>query len=422
MTTATIIQTLSRSPAVAWREAIEELQRRKLRTLLTLLGLIFGVGAIVAMQGVGEGSRREALRLVESLGLHNLIAEHKEQDAETLRETRVRSLGLTRADAQAVVQVVPDAELYAAEKKIRVYAAFSDEGAGDVQASGVSANYFSLAALHLANGRALADADDATLANVAVLGWQAAHTLFPNGAAIGKLVKVNHVWLRVVGVLADRDLGADKFEGVALGAESNRIYLPLASALARFRIAPIEDEVDRILISVRNPERLAVGARVMTQVLDQRHAGANDYSLIVPQQLYRQNQKTQRIFSIVMGSIAAVSLLVGGIGIMNIMLANVLERRREIGLLRALGARRHDIVVRFLREAVVICTIGALIGLVFGALLAYLIAVFAGWQVAWSPLAIFASVALCAAVGIAFAVYPAQQAARLDPITAIRAE
>jgi putative ABC transport system permease protein len=159
---------------------------------------------------------------------------------------------------------------------------------------------------------------------------------------------------------------------------------------------------------------------VLGQVLDQRHAGVDDYQLVVPQQLYRQNQQTQRIFSIVMGSIAGVSLLVGGIGIMNIMLANVLERRREIGLLRAIGARRQDIVVRFLREAVVICTAGALIGLLFGAALAYGIALFAGWQVAWEPTGILASVVACLAIGLVFSFYPARQAAALDPIAAIR--
>ncbi|MDN5924701.1 MAG: FtsX-like permease family protein, partial [Xanthomonadales bacterium] len=154
----------------------------------------------------------------------------------------------------------------------------------------------------------------------------------------------------------------------------------------------------------------------------QRHGGADDTAIIVPQQLYRQNQKTQRIFSIVMGSIAGVSLLVGGIGIMNIMLANVLERRREIGLLRAIGARRNDIIARFLREAIVICASGAIIGLLFGAILAYLIAAFAGWHVAWAPLPIFGSALLCAGIGLAFSVYPARQAAALDPIEAIRAE
>jgi putative ABC transport system permease protein len=406
----------------AWREAIEALARRKLRTLLTLLGMIFGVAAIVAMQGVGEGSRREALKLVESLGLHNLIVEAKPQDQDTLKEIRARSLGLSEADARAALAVVPSAERYAAEKRVHRWGVFSDEGQSDAEVSGISPDYFTLAALRVAQGRALDAKDNDTLAAVAVLGAQAAHDLFPDGKALGHLVKVNQVWLRVVGVLADRDLGQDKFEGVSLGADANRVFVPLESAHARFRFQPMEDEVDRFLLRLKDPETLAAGARVLTQVLDQRHAGAADYRMVVPQQLYRQNQKTQRIFSIVMGSIAGVSLLVGGIGIMNIMLANVLERRREIGLLRAIGARRGDIVKRFLREAVVICTSGATIGLLCGALLAYAIALFAGWKVAWEPFGVFASVLACVLIGLAFSIYPARQAAALDPIAAIRDE
>jgi putative ABC transport system permease protein len=408
--------------ASVWREAIEELWRRRLRTLLTLLGLIFGVGAIVAMQGVGEGSKREALRLVESLGLRNLIVERVAVDPETQKESRARSLGLSLADARAAVAVVPGAERFAAEKRIHTFAVFSDQAQATAQASGVSADYFALSSLHVAEGRTLSADDDDKLAAVAVLGHQAAHELFPDGHALDRMVKVNHVWLRVVGVLADRDLGKDKFEGVALGVESDRIFIPLASTLARFRFPPIEDEIDRFMLGLKDPEQLAAGARVLSAVLDQRHGGVTDYTLIVPQQLYRQNQKTQQIFSIVMSAIAGVSLLVGGIGIMNIMLANVLERRREIGLLRALGARQRDIIERFLREAVVICASGATIGLLFGAALAYLIAAFAGWQVAWPAILILVSTLLCALIGMAFAVYPARQAAQLDPITAIRSE
>ena len=237
---------------------------------------------------------------------------------------------------------------------------------------------------------------------------------------LGRLLKVNHVWLEVVGVLADRDLGEDDFEGVQLGSESNRVYVPLASARARFRFQPQEDEVDRFLLRLDSPAKLAAGAGVLSAVLDQRHAGIADYQLIVPQQLFQQHQQTQRIFQVVMGAIAGVSLLVGGIGIMNIMLANVLERRREIGLLRALGARRRDVIAQFLREATVICIAGALLGLVFGGVLAYLIATFAGWQVAWAPLPILLSAGFCAVVGLGFGVYPARQAAQLDPIAALR--
>ena len=413
---------LLRLPPI-WREAVEELWRRRLRTGLTLLGLIFGVGAIVAMQAVGEGSRREALRMVESLGLHNLIAESVAQDEDTRRETRERSLGLSLADAKAALAVVPGAEAYAAEKPVRTWSAFSDDGRSDAQASGVSAEFFRLSSLRVAHGRALGAEDESTLAAVAVLGHQAATDLFPGiapEAMVGRLVKVNHQWLEVVGVLADRDLGDAKFEGMQLGTESNRIFLPLASARARLDFEDMEDEVDRILLRLADPSQLAAGARVLAAVLDQRHAGEDDYRLVVPQQLYRQHQQTQRIFQVVMGAIAGVSLLVGGIGIMNITLANVLERRREIGLLRAIGARRRDVVAQFLREALVICVAGELLGLVLGGLLAYAIAAFAGWQVAWAPVPILLSVAFCAVVGLGFGVYPARQAARLDPIAALR--
>jgi putative ABC transport system permease protein len=157
-------------------------------------------------------------------------------------------------------------------------------------------------------------------------------------------------------------------------------------------------------------------------VIEQRHAGADDTKLIVPMGLYRQHQQTQKIFTVVMSSIAAISLLVGGIGIMNIMLANVLERRREIGLKRALGARKRNIVEQFLAEALVIAVGGAILGVVLGAVAAYTIAGLAGWSVAWSPLTLLFAVALCSSVGLAFGVFPARQAAELDPIAALRSD
>ena len=405
-----------------WREAFEELTRRKLRTGLTLLGLVFGVGSIVAMQAVGEGSRREALRLVEGLGLNNLIVESAQQDEETLREVRQRSLGLTLADARAAASVIPTARQFTAEKAIRTHSIFSDAGTSDATASGVSPSYFELSSLTIAHGRGLSEADEAAADAVAVLGHQAAADLFPAGDSLNKEVKVNHVWLRVVGVLADRDLSADRFEGVQLAVEGNRVFVPLSAARLRFRFQSRESEIDRFIIKLAEPGALEAGARVLAAMLEQRHAGVADFALVVPLQLFRQHQQTQKIFRIVMASIAAVSLIVGGIGIMNIMLANVLERRREIGLLRALGARRRDVVMQFLREAALICMLGALFGLAFGVLLAYLIALLAGWQVAWSIVPVLLSATVCALVGLGFGVYPAQQAAQLDPIAALRTE
>ena len=407
---------------VVWREAFEELMRRKLRTFLTLLGLIFGVGSIVAMQAVGEGSRREALRLVEGLGLNNIVVETREQDEETLREQRARSLGLSLTDARVALALTPEAKKFAAEKAIKVHSVFSPFAAADLQVSGVSPDYFSLSALALVSGRLFNEQDDQALSAHAVLGDQAARSLFPDGNAIGQTIKVNHVWFEVIGILADRDLSKDQFEGVALGLESNRVFIPLSSARARFRFQPMEPEIDRFQLQVKQAQAVAGGARVVSAILKQRHAGVEDTSLLVPAQLFKQHQKTQEIFSIVMASIAAVSLLVGGIGIMNIMLANVLERRREIGLLRALGARRRDVIAQFVRETSVICAVGAVLGLVFGMVLAYLIATFAGWQVAWAPIPIVLSTFVCALIGLAFGVYPARQAADLDPIAALRTE
>ncbi len=407
---------------VVWREAFEELMRRKLRTLLTLLGLIFGVGSIVAMQAVGEGSRREALSLVEGLGLSNIVVESREQDEETLREQRARSLGLSMTDARVAFALTPKAKKFAAEKAVKVHSVFSNFASADLEVSGVSPDYFSLSALSVASGRLFNDEDDQALSAYAVLGDQAARNLFPDGDALGKTIKVNHAWFEVIGILVDRDLSKDQFEGVALGLESNRVFIPLSTARARFRFQAMEPEIDRFQIKVSEPEAVSGGARVVSAVLKQRHAGVEDTSLLVPAQLFKQHQKTQEIFSIVMASIAAVSLLVGGIGIMNIMLANVLERRREIGLLRALGARRRDVIAQFVRETSVICAVGAVLGLVFGMVLAYLIATFAGWQVAWAPIPILFSTIACALIGLAFGVYPARQAADLDPIAALRTE
>ena len=331
---------------IVWREAFEELMRRKLRTLLTLLGLIFGVGSIVAMQAVGEGSRREALRLVEGLGLNNIVVESREQDEETLREQRARSLGLSLTDARVALAVTPAAKKFAAEKAIKVHSVFSNVAAADLEVSGVSPDYFSLSALGLVNGRLFNEQDDQALSAYAVLGDQAARSLFPGGNALGQTIKVNHVWFEVIGILADRDLSKEQFEGVALGLESNRVFIPLSSARARFRFQPMEPEIDRFQLQVEQAEAVAGGARVVAAILKQRHAGVEDTTLLVPAQLFKQHQKTQEIFSIVMASIAAVSLLVGGIGIMNIMLANVLERRNWFVARSGRSPPRRDCTVR----------------------------------------------------------------------------
>ena len=403
-------------------EAVAELKRRKLRTGLTLLGMIFGVGAIVAMLAVGEGSKREALRLVAELGLNNVIVESKGNTDEQLKDIRTRSLGLSAADAAAALSVVPGARSVALKKEIKVDQLIVADRVVSGRAFAVSPAYADHGGLQLKAGRWLQPSDGATLAPVCVLGARLAHTLFGADPAVGQRVKVNHVWLQVVGVLADRTPSKSEFEGVKLGLDDERLFVPWETARARFGFRRIEDEVDGISVRLDGQVAPDDAARVLQSVIHQRHGGVDDTNLIVPMGLYRQNQQTQRIFTIVMGSIAAVSLLVGGIGIMNIMLANVLERRREVGLKRALGARRRDVVEQFLAEALVIAVSGAVLGLVLGAVAAYSIAALAGWSVAWSPVSLLLAVLACVAVGLGFGVYPARQAAALDPIAALRSD
>jgi putative ABC transport system permease protein len=402
--------------------ALEQLRQHKLRTSLTLLGMVFGVGAVIAMLSIGEGAERESLRLIESMGVRNILVQSRDFDQETLREIRERSVGLSESDLRAITETLPTVEEVSAEKKIKTWNLFSLEAWSDAQVLAVSPGYFELASLAVDEGRLLDRADDDSYAQVAVLGAQAARGLFPDGDAVGQLIKVNHLWLKVVGVLRDRDLGKEEFEGVRIGGDRNRVFIPLKTAFKRLRFELLESELDAVRLKLRadaDPQR---SARTIDHLLARRHGEQNDYELVIPAALLKQQQATQKIFTIVMSAIAGISLLVGGIGIMNIMLATVLERTREIGLLRAIGATRAHIQQQFLLESATVAGIGAVVGIFFGLLLAYVIQQFADWPVAWSVTAILLSVTICLATGIIFGWYPARKAAGLDPVKALHAE
>ena len=402
--------------------ALGQLRQHKLRTSLTLLGMVFGVGAVIAMLSIGEGAKQEAMRLIESMGLRNLLVQSRELDPETLREVREQSVGLSRSDVRAMRETLPSVVAVSEEKRIKTWTLFSFEAPSDAQVLAVTPSYFDLASLNLAEGRLFDEEDNRRYHQVAVLGAQAARDLFPGGSAIGQRVKVNHLWLEVAGVLEDRDLSKDEFQGVRLGGDRNRVFLPLETAYKRLRFESLESELDAVRLRLDDGASPQQTARTVDYLLSRRHGGENDYELVVPAALLKQQQQTQQIFTIVMSAIAGISLLVGGIGIMNIMLATVLERTREIGLLRALGARKVDIQHQFLMESATVAAIGALIGILFGLLLAVVIQQFAGWPAAGSVFAILLSVTICLVTGIGFGWYPARQAAELDPIKALHAE
>ncbi len=402
--------------------ALAQLRQHKLRTSLTLLGMVFGVGAVIAMLSIGEGAKQEAMRLIESMGLRNLLVQSRELDQETLREVREHSVGLSRSDVRAIRETLPSVMAVSEEKRIKTWALFSFEAPSEAQVLAVTPSYFDLASLNLAEGRLFDEEDDRRYRQVAVLGAQAARDLFPGGDPVGQRVKVNHLWLEVVGVLADRDLSKDEFQGVRLGGDRNRVFMPLETAYKRLRFESLESELDTVRLRLDEDASPQQTAQTVNYLLSRRHGEQNDYELVVPAALLKQQQQTQQIFTIVMSAIAGISLLVGGIGIMNIMLATVLERTREIGLLRALGARKVDIQQQFLLESATVAAIGAIIGIFFGLLLAVAIQQFAGWPAAGSIFAIVLSVTICLVTGIVFGWYPARQAADLDPIKALHAE
>jgi len=402
--------------------AVDQLRQHKLRTGLTLLGMVFGVGAVIAMLSIGEGAKQEALRLIESMGLRNILVEARDFDEDTLREIREHSVGLSLSDVRAIKQTLPNVEGVSAEKKVKAWNLFSRQASSDAQVLAVSPEYFELASLKFAQGKPIDSNDNKYYAQVAVLGAQAARSLFPEGKPLGQRVKINHLWVKVIGVLEDKDLGKDEFQGVSLGGDRNRVFIPLDTAHKRLKFELLESELDGIRLKLDKNADPQLSALTVNHLLSRRHGEENDYEIIIPAALLKQQQQTQRIFTIVMSAIAGISLLVGGIGIMNIMLATVLERTKEIGLLRALGARKRDIQVQFLLESATVAGLGAFIGVFFGLLLAFIIQQFAGWPAGWSMMAIVLSVSICLLTGVGFGWYPARQAAALDPIRALHAE
>lgn len=402
--------------------AVDQLRQHKLRTGLTLLGMVFGVGAVIAMLSIGEGAKQEALRLIESMGLRNILVEARDFDEDTLREIREHSVGLSLSDVRAIKQTLPNVEGVSAEKKVKAWNLFSRQASSDAQVLAVSPEYFELASLKFAQGKPIDSNDNKYYAQVAVLGAQAARSLFPEGKPLGQRVKINHLWVKVIGVLEDKDLGKDEFQGVSLGGDRNRVFIPLDTAHKRLKFELLESELDGIRLKLDKNADPQLSALTVNHLLSRRHGEENDYEIIIPAALLKQQQQTQRIFTIVMSAIAGISLLVGGIGIMNIMLATVLERTKEIGLLRALGARKRDIQVQFLLESATVAGLGAFIGVFFGLLLAFVIQQFAGWPAGWSMMAIVLSVSICLLTGVGFGWYPARQAAALDPIRALHAE
>ncbi|RPJ82984.1 MAG: FtsX-like permease family protein [Acidobacteria bacterium] len=402
--------------------AVGDLSRHKLRSFLTMLGMIFGVGAVVAMLSIGAGAERESLKIIENFGIRNIIIQAKEFKAEELRQIRTESLGLSIRDAEALQAVLKPRPLVSAKRVVKTYQVVSDTGRADSRVLGVSSTYPAIQNLQLLQGSFFFPPDERDNSQVCILGIAAKQKLFGFGNVLGKQIKVNDQWLTVIGVLADAAVEKQEFEGVKIQNPNNDIYIPITTALRKFEGDTVENELNEIIIETAPEADLSEQASTANNLMSAMHRYVDDYSIVVPEKLLEQNQRTQGIFNIVMGAIASISLLVGGIGIMNIMLASVLERTNEIGLRRALGARKGQIRVQFMTEAVAISLVGGLIGIALGYGISRLVAVYSGWSTIITLASIFLSFGVSSAIGMIFGIYPAVQASNLDPIECLRYE
>jgi putative ABC transport system permease protein len=403
----------------------QNLLLHKLRSLLTMLGMIFGVAAVIAMLSIGAGARQQAMAFIEQLGVRNLIIEaHEANSWQDLQEARKNSPGLTLQDFR-VIQATANDVVEATPRKRFIPTKVLPKPQGDLPVVyGIAANYQKIAGLRIVTGRFFDNPEADSAAPVAVLGEAARSALFAQEEAVGKYIKLNEQWLRVIGVVGPQMTSGAGVEGVSTQDLNNLIYIPLATAMLRLEDTRsfMKDEIDGIYLQLASADASPGTAEMVHGVLNVSHHGKNDYSILVPAELLAEQKRTQRVFNLVMVAIASISLLVGGIGIMNIMLANILERTREIGVRRAIGARRSDVVRQFLVEAVLISFVGGMLGIALGMTMSKTIAVLAGWSTVTSLPSIVLSFAFSVSVGLIFGLYPAMKAAKLDPVEAIRYE
>jgi putative ABC transport system permease protein len=407
------------------RRGIETLLVHKLRSLLTMLGMIFGVAAVVSMMSIGAGAQQQVLAFIEQLGVRNLIVEAREaSDFQAFQKVRRTSPGLTERDLRTIRSNVPGLTASTARKRFVPQKLIPKPQRELPQVYGIEPAYQQIARLRVVSGRFFDAGEVESAAAVCVLGEGARTALFGVADPIGRYVKVNEQWFRVIGTVGPQLSAETDLAGLPAQDRNNIVYVPVSSAILRLEdsYSWFKDEIDGIYLQLESAADVVATAAIVRGILDASHRNAGDFSLVVPAELLAEQRRTQRIFQVVMVALASISLLVGGIGIMNIMLASVLERTREIGIRRAVGARQTDVIRQFLIETVMIAFIGGVIGLAFGVGLSRLIAVLAGWSTIVTVSSVLLAFLVSVGIGLVFGVYPAVRAARLDPVKALHYE
>lgn len=432
--------------------AAESIAYNKLRALLTSLGIIFGVASVIAMLAIGRGAEEEILDQIQLLGVNNVIVtpvieqEEGEVDAEDspAAEKKPYSPGLTLHDAEAIMQIVPGVSGVSPEvvsETVAIRAGLRRS----IRLVGVDGAYFADGGSRIASGNFFTDGQLREAAPVCILGASVRTRFFPKDEALGSSIKVGNLWLNVVGVLEERHVTSQALEHLGIRDYNLDIYTPIRTHLIRFEnraqltardIQQGEQDrrqgretksanyhqIDRLVVRTAGSAMVKPVADVVSRMLERRHNSVVDFQVTVPEVLLAQEQRTQTIFNIVLAAIASISLIVGGIGIMNIMLASVMERTREIGVRRSVGATRRDVVLQFLLEAVTISFSGGIIGILLGIFVSAAIEHSTGILTIVTLPAVSLSFLVSVGVGLVFGYLPARRAAKNDPVVSLRYE
>jgi putative ABC transport system permease protein len=442
--------------------AFEAVMANKVRSLLTALGIIFGVAAVIAMLAIGNGAQQEILEQIKLVGVNNIVispivpqTEENLGEESEANEKEKFSPGLTLRDIEGMKEVLPGIGKVSPEILLETYL-IKNGVRRSAKLVGVTPSYFELTNFSLAEGRMFTEKQLAKGDPVCIIGNSIRVKFFPTEDPIGKSIKMGGVWLKVVGVLEERFVSESSISKLGIRDFNMDVYTPIHTVLIRYEnrdlvtqsmirganqssmgrfvvvvggeesgdSAPRENyhQIDRLVVQVSETELLQPTAEVISRFLERRHFEVVDYEITIPELLLKQQQRTKSIFNFVLGAIAGISLLVGGIGIMNIMLASVMERIKEIGLRLAIGARKLDIILQFVNEAVMISISGGIIGIFLGIIMATIVSRVAEIPTIISPTSILLSFGVAATVGLIFGITPAKRAAEQDPITSLRHE
>ncbi len=442
-------------------EAIRVILANKIRTLLTSLGIIFGVAAVITMLAIGNGAEKEILAQLELVGVNNIVItpipdekdnNNNEETSENDASETVRfSKGLDMLDVQSIQENIPSVKKVSPEVILETYV-IKKGRQNPVKLIGISPTFFDTSNIDIEKGKNFSDSQINNSLPVCIIGKKIEKKLFTGESALGKQIKVKDIWLQVIGVIEEKFISDNAQENLGIRDMNLDIYIPITTFLVRYKnrkkiidkprksnggmifISGQQQgpkkriprgnyhQLDKLVVQVSESSALNATADVLSRMLKRRHNDMLDFEISIPIQLLKQQQKTKQIFNIVLSIIAGISLLIGGIGIMNIMLASVLERTKEIGIIRAIGATQEDVILQFLTESVLVSIGGGIIGIVVGVFASYILQITTGIETILSASSILLSFFVATLIGLIFGIAPAKSAANKSPIEAIRHE